>query len=376
MTNLDSILKSRDFTLPTKVHLVNAMVFPVVMYGCERWTIKKAECQRIDAFELWCWRRLLRVPWTARRSNQSMLKEISPEYSLEGLMLKHKLQSFGNLMQRADTLEKTLCWERLKVGGEGDDRGCDGWMASLTQWTWVWVNSGSWWWTGGLACCGPWGHKESDTLSNWAELNTIFQYEVFLHFNIYSSFMNILKSFKRHCKLGFPGVTSGKETTCQCRYVTDAGLIHVLERSPEKEMPTHSSILAWEIPWRGTWQATVHGVIKHQTRLSAHTHMIYTILGSPGDSGGEESAWNAGDSLQFRRCSFIPWVRKIPWRREWHPTSVFLLGKFLGLRSLGGYSPWGHKKFDMMDQLMLSLSFFMYNSKLGAVCTFGFFLNM
>ena len=109
MTNLKSVLKSRDITLPTKVHLVKAMVFPVVMYGCESWTKKRAECQRIDAFELWCWRRLLRVPWTARRSNQSILKEISPEYSLEGLMLKLKLQYFGYLMRSTDSLEKTLC---------------------------------------------------------------------------------------------------------------------------------------------------------------------------------------------------------------------------------------------------------------------------
>ena len=109
------------------------MVFPVVMYGCESWTIKKAECQRTDAFELWCWRRLLNVPWTARRSNQSILKEISSEYSLEGLMLKLKLQYFGHLMQRTDSLERPWCWERLKVGGEGDDRGWDGWMVSLTQ---------------------------------------------------------------------------------------------------------------------------------------------------------------------------------------------------------------------------------------------------
>ena len=108
MTNLDSILKSRDITLPTKVHLVKAMVFPVVMYGCESWTVKKAERRRIDAFELWCWRRLLRVPWTARRSNQSILKEISPDYSLEGLMLKLKLQYFGHLIRRVDSLEKTL----------------------------------------------------------------------------------------------------------------------------------------------------------------------------------------------------------------------------------------------------------------------------
>ena len=117
MTNLDSIVKNRTITLPTKVHLVKAMVFPVVMYGCESWTEKKAECQRIDAFELWCWRKLLSVPWTARRSNQSILKEISPEISLEGMMLKLKLQYFGHLMRRVDSLEKTLM-----LGGIGDRR--------------------------------------------------------------------------------------------------------------------------------------------------------------------------------------------------------------------------------------------------------------
>ena len=116
MTNLDSILKSRDITLPTKVHLVKAMAFPVIMYGCESWTIKKAEHRRIDAFGLWCWRRLLKVPWTARRSNQSILKEISPEYSLEGLMLKLKLQNFGYLMRRTDSLEKTLMLGKIEGG--------------------------------------------------------------------------------------------------------------------------------------------------------------------------------------------------------------------------------------------------------------------
>ena len=140
MTNLDSILKSRVITLPTKVRLVKAMVFPVVIYGCQSWSIKKAECwRRIDVFEQWCWRRLLRVPQTARRSNQSILKEISPEYSLEELMLKLKLQYFGHLMR---------CWERLKVGGEEVNRGWDGCTVSLTHWTWVWVNPGSWLWTG------------------------------------------------------------------------------------------------------------------------------------------------------------------------------------------------------------------------------------
>ena len=114
MTNLDSILKSRDITLPTEVHLVKAMVFPVVMYGCESWTIKKAECQRTNAFETWCWRRLLRVPWAARRSNQSILKEISPKCSLKGLILKLKLQYFGHLMRRTDSLEKTLMLGKIE----------------------------------------------------------------------------------------------------------------------------------------------------------------------------------------------------------------------------------------------------------------------
>ena len=148
MTNLDSISKSRDIALSTKVCLVKAMVFPVVMYGCESWTIKKVECWRIDAFKLWCWRRLLRVPWTTRRSNQSIIKEISPGCSLEGLLLKLKLQYFGHVIRRADSFERPWCWERLKAGGEGNDRGWDGWMASLTQWTWVWVDRGSWCLTG------------------------------------------------------------------------------------------------------------------------------------------------------------------------------------------------------------------------------------
>ena len=145
MTNLNSILKSRDITLPTKVRLVKAMVFPVVMYGCESWTVKKAERRRVDAFELWCWRSLLRVPWTARRANQLIVKEISLEYSLKGLMLVLKLQYFGHLMRRAGSLERNWCWKRLKAGGEGNDRGWDGWMASRIQWTWVWANSRRWW---------------------------------------------------------------------------------------------------------------------------------------------------------------------------------------------------------------------------------------
>ena len=131
MTNLDSVFKSRDMTFPTKVCLVKVMVFPVVMYGCESWTVKKAEHQRIDAFELWCWRRLLRVPWTARRSNQSILKEISPECSLEGLMLKLKLQYFGHLMQRVDSLEKTLMLGR--IGGRRRGRQRMRWLDGITN---------------------------------------------------------------------------------------------------------------------------------------------------------------------------------------------------------------------------------------------------
>ena len=132
--------------------------------------IKKAECWGSYAFELWCWRRLLRVPWTARRSNQCILKEISPGCSLEGLTLKLKLQYFGHLMGRADSFEKTRCWERVRAGGEGDNRGWDGWMASPTQWTWVWVDSGSWWWTGRPGVLRFMGLQSRTRLSDWTEL--------------------------------------------------------------------------------------------------------------------------------------------------------------------------------------------------------------
>ena len=170
-TNLDSILKSIDITLPTKVLLVKATVFPVVMYGYESWTIKKVEYQRIDAFELWCWRRLLRVPWTARRSNQSILKEISPEYSVEGLMLK--LQYFGYLMRRTDLLEKTL------LLGKIDSRRRRGQQRikrlSLTQWTWAWASSGSWWWTGKPGMLQSMGSQRVG--HDWvAELNWTMEY--------------------------------------------------------------------------------------------------------------------------------------------------------------------------------------------------------
>ena len=164
MTNLDSILKSRDITLPTKIHLVKALVFLVVMYGCESWTIKKAEHRRIDAFELWCWRRLLRVLWTARRCNQSILKEISPEYLLEGLMLKLKLQYFVHLIRRTGSFEKTLLLGKIEGGRRRGQQGIK-WLDGITDSMDVslsklqeGVADGQ----GSLACCSPWGHKESD----------------------------------------------------------------------------------------------------------------------------------------------------------------------------------------------------------------------
>ena len=157
--------------MPTKVNLVKTMVFPVVMYGCESWTIKKAECRRIDAFELWCWRRLLRVPWTARTSNLSILKEISPGCSLEGLMLKLKLSYFGHLMWRAD-FAKTLMLGKIEGRKRRDDRGWDGLIASPIQRTWVWVDSGSWWWTGRPAVHGI--TKSWTRLSDWTELIPVY----------------------------------------------------------------------------------------------------------------------------------------------------------------------------------------------------------
>ena len=144
MTNLDSILKSRDITLPTKVHLVRAMVFPVFMYRCESWTIKEVECWRTDAFELWCWRRLLRVLWTARRSNQSILKEISPNILWRDWCWGWNSNTLAIWREALTYWKRPWHWKRLKAGAEGDNRGWDGWMASLTQWTWVWASSGSW----------------------------------------------------------------------------------------------------------------------------------------------------------------------------------------------------------------------------------------
>ena len=176
---LEQHIKKQRHYLPINIHLVKAMDFPVVMYGYKSCTMKEAEHKRTDAFELCCWRRLLRVPWTARRSNQSILKEISPEYSFEGLMLELKLRYFCHLMPRTDSLEKTLMLGKMEGRRTRDDREWDGWMASLTRWPWVWASSGSWWWTGKPDVLQFMGPKESDTNEqlNTSELSDLTEHD-------------------------------------------------------------------------------------------------------------------------------------------------------------------------------------------------------
>ena len=175
MINLDSMFKSRDITLLTKVHLVKAMVFPGVMYGCESWTVKKAECQRIDAFELWCWRRLLRVPWTERRSDQFILKQISPGVHWKDWYWSWNSNNLVTSWEKLTHWKRPWCWEGLGAGGGGDDRGWDGWMASPTRWTWVWANSRSWWLSGRSGVLRFMGSQRVGhdwaTEMNWTELN-------------------------------------------------------------------------------------------------------------------------------------------------------------------------------------------------------------
>ena len=177
MTNLDSVLKKQKHHFPTKVCMVTAMVFPVVMYGCESWTIKQAERQRIDALELWCCRRLLRVPWTARKSNQSILKEINPEYSFKDRCWSSK--TLATWCKEPTHWKRPWCWERLKAGEEGDNRGWNGWMASPIQCTWLWANSQSLLWDGddgqgSLVCCSSWGPKELDKTERLNNKNNKF----------------------------------------------------------------------------------------------------------------------------------------------------------------------------------------------------------
>ena len=250
MTNLDSILKSRDITLPTKIQLVKAMVFPVVMYGCESWTIKRAEHWRIDAFALWCWRRLLRVPWTARRSNQSILKEISPEYSLEGLMLKLKLQYLGCMMWRIDSFEKTLMLGKIEGGrrrGQQRMRWLDGITDSMDM-----------------------------SLSQLWELVMVREAR-------HAAVHRIAKSrtwLTELPELGFLGGPSGKESTCQCRRHKRRGFDPWVWKTP---WGGHGSPLQYsclENPLdRGAWRATVHRVMKDSdmTEASQHIHPLLSL---------------------------------------------------------------------------------------------------
>ena len=281
----DSIVKSRDITLPTKVLLVKAMVFPVVMYGSECWTIKKAEHQRIDSFELWCWRRLLRGPWTARKSNQSILKKVSPEYSLEGLMLKLKLQYFGHLMRRTDSLEKTLMLGKIE-GERRRGRQRVRWLDGITDSTDMspfWVNAGSWWWTGSSGVLQSMGSQR--VAHNWVhrpELNWSYPLRrnqdiaPRLHYCYLTALPlspHLLPSSISKC-LNMPFGTQGKLGRLNEAYFlssrkggeqTDADTERLLcpgaplgpawfqcgksLRETLKGMSTHSSILAWKISW-------------------------------------------------------------------------------------------------------------------------------
>ena len=260
MTNLDSIFKSRNITLPTNVCLVKAMVFPVVMYGCESWTVKKAEWWSIDAFELWSWRRLLRVPWTARRSNQSILKEISPGISLEGMMLKLKLQYFGHLLPSVDSLEKTDAWrnwgQEQKGMTEDEMAGWHLWLDGCeSEWT-LGVGDGQ----GGLVCCDSWGRKESDTTEqlNWNK-------------NLKSHIL-YLKEFCSITNPSFDAFLSSiwvplvaqmvKKSTCNAG---DLGLIPGLGKFPGggNGNPPQYSCLETPVD-RGAWKATVYGVLRSQ----------------------------------------------------------------------------------------------------------------
>ena len=260
MTNLDSIFKSRDITLPTKVRLVKAMVFPVVMYGCESWIVKKAECRRIDAFELWCWRRLLRVPWTARRSNQSTLKEINPGISLEGMMLTLKLQYFGHLMRRIDSLEKTLMLGRIG-GRRRRGRQRMRWLDGITdygresEWT-PGVGDGQ----GGLACRDSRGRKELDTTErlNWTvKRGSVVHPPIPPSGDILCSYSSASKPRNWHWYY----VSMYTVVPCHLSLGSDWCNHHTIRASRVavvKNLPANARdmglILGWEIPWKRKWQ--------------------------------------------------------------------------------------------------------------------------
>ena len=281
MTNLDSILKNRDITLPAKVHIVKAMVFPVVMYGCESWTIKKAECWRIDAFELRCWRRLLRVPWKARRSNQSILKEISREQSLEGLTQTLKLQYFGHLMWRTDSFEKTLMLGKIEHGRRKGRRGWNGWMLSLTLWIWVWASSGSWWWIGKPRVLQSMGLQRVG--HDWAtELNWTVSESLRLY---------RLQPTRVFCPWDFPGKNTGMgcHFLLQGIFPTQESNSHLLHWQANSLPLSHQEALKVErtdsnwglLPWlecfclrKGTWPGQSSCQLSCQFRLPTNSTVL------------------------------------------------------------------------------------------------------
>ena len=298
------------------------MVFPVVMYGCDSWTVKKAGRQRIDAFELWCWRRLLRVPWTARRSNQSILKEISPEYSLEGLMLKLKLRYFGHLMQRADSFEKTL------MLGKTEGRGRRGWQRMR------WLNGHEFEETLGvgdghrdLVCCDLWGHKESDMTEwlNWTELT----------------------SMRDECNCPMGGTFFSTTLLGNCN----------------EEWPFPACGHCWSLRFADILNATPwwHHPLGFWIALLKFWDPMVTQMGKRLPVMWE--TW------------FDPWVGKIPWRRKWQPIPVLLPRKFHGWGSLVGYSPWGHKESDMTAWLHFHFhwdsltSFLLIRRSINIICS-------
>ena len=323
MTNLDSIFKSIDITLPTKVRLINAMVFPVIMYGCESWTVKKAERRRIDAFELWCWRRLESpLDWTptspfCRRSNQSILKEINPGISLEGMMLKLKLQYFGHLMLRVHSLEKTLMLGGIggrRRRGRPRVRRLD---ASRTRWTWFWVNSGRWWWTGMPGVL--WFMGSQSVGHDWVtELNWTDWFQVHDLYHEHEHYVN-----------GLTGDSNSPLTSLTNIYKNFRSL--------------YKSQIFISIYKRFHCNAFQIVYVFVLPLLIVHLHTppleFFFSCCLCGPLGRRALIF----SCETLETQIRLWVGNIPWGKKWQPTPVFLPRDSHGQKSLVGYSPWGHR---------------------------------